>query len=346
MTTNDWYIEQVMENPFIGEKAKKTYHSSIKAVMSICNNESIHVILHNAHVNGQMILSSTIPDESKKTYLTAILTFLRTSGLKTTNKALFLEWYSYYERISDIITFRVKNNIPTERQEKNAVDWQYVIKVRDSLPYGSMPHLVLSLYSYVPPRRQMDYMALRIYNKADEIIPLNHNHLHLYSNKYNAPYMYIHNFKGSEHRKKKFFNKEIPTELVKVIKASMRKQPRDYLFAKADGTPYEIVNSFTQFSNRILKRIFNNEGMTVNVLRHSFATYSSTIPNITVGEREKNAIKMGHSLKKALEYAFRQQDPPWSMYSTQSNPSNRKEECYKKDVKTNKIVKIPCPPSS
>lgn len=343
MHTDDWYLEQVEDHPFLDAKAKTTYKYAAKAIQRLCKDRSLHDILTTPSLSGPQLLKSSIPDHSKKTYLTTILTLLRTSGLKSSNKPLFIQWYHHYNDIADRIAEREKNHIPTERQAKNQIDWEDVLRLRDGLKVGSIAHVLLSIYSYVPPRRQMDYMAMRVYTNPNDTPALDHNHFHLFSNKYKAPYMFVNKFKNAK-RFKPFFNKEIPTKLVQSIKASLKDAPREYLFVQADGKPFQEVNSFTQWSNRQLKKVFNRPGITVNVLRHSFATYANALPNITVGERQRNAIKMGHSLKKTLEYALVKRDPPLSMLRTKPpNSSPDKEECYKKDAITKKLVKIRCP---
>lgn len=337
-TSDAWYIQQIDDNPFISDKAKTTYNYCIKAIKRFCNDQSIHDILSSPATCAPKLTSSNIPLHSQKTYLATVLTFLSKSGLKASDHPLFVQWYTFFDKVHKTIKERENNNIPTPRQELNNVLWHDVLKVRDALPFASLPHLLLSIYTFVPPRRQMDYMAMRIYRNADDIVPLNHNHFHLYSNKYKSPYMFVSDFKNAKYFQTGFFNKEIPSPLVKIIKRSLKDSPRDYLFVQANGQAYTDVNSFQKFTNRTLKQIFNKPGMSVNVLRHSFATYVNSIPNITVGERERTAIKMGHSLKKTMAYALAEKDPPLSMAQ-----NGKHDECYKKNVGTKKLVKIPCP---
>ena len=44
--------------------------------------------------------------------------------------------------------------------------------------------------------------------------------------------------------------------------------------------------------------------MSVNALRHFFASFLKSVPDLSVGEHEKYAKKMGHSLEKSLEYVL------------------------------------------
>jgi len=302
MATNEYYIQQINDNPFIANNSKATYLSNIKTIMSKCKTYSIHSILMAPSTYGPMLIkpSANTSINTQHSHMTTILSFLKYSGLKFSNKALFTEWYKEFDKIMKLVKHREDNNIPSEKQKRTFIEWSCIIKKRDEMQYGSIEHVLLSLYTYVPPRRQQDYTNLRIYTNPEQAPELSHNHFHTCSNKYKTAYMYLNEVKNV----KSFFNKEIPKELVNIINYSIQQDPRDYLFVQSrNGFPFKTANSFQKYSNTILKKIFQNEEMSVNVLRHSFATFISK-QYITVGERKKIAIQMGHSLKKNLEYAF------------------------------------------
>ena len=81
-----------------------------------------------------------------------------------------------------------------------------------------------------------------------------------------------------------------------IINGRSVKERRDYLFGnKSDDT-------FRQWCNATLRRILKNDTVTVNSLRHSHAEYIDNIPCITVSERRKESLKMGHSIMQQLEY--------------------------------------------
>ncbi len=336
MTTNEHYNAQITDNPFISENSKTTYITNMKGILKRYDAKTIHELLHTPERYGPMINQGSEPLNTRYSYFIAILAYIRYSGIKSRDKDIFRGWYVEFEKVREQVKHMEDNNIPSKKQERNMIDWKQVLAVRDRLLYACPEHLLLSIYTYVPPRRQLDYTHMRVYNDAKEVPKLDHNHFHTYSNKYKTAYMFINEFKNAKFFKS-FFNKEIPVELVKILKKSLELTPRIYLFVDSDGKAYSTANAFQKYSNGILKRVFDKPEMCVNVLRHSYSTHMSQ-QYVTVGERQRSAIKMGHSLKKTLEYAFMQKDPPASMLS-----KGQDEECYKKDKTTQKIVKIPCP---
>ena len=99
---------------------------------------------------------------------------------------------------------------------------------------------------------------------------LDHNHFHTCHPRHGA-YMFVSEFKNVK-LMGTFFNKELPQELVDVVRLSVRRRPRAYLFVDpATGSAFARVNAFTKYSNGMLKRLFDNPGMSVNALRHAHA---------------------------------------------------------------------------
>ena len=337
-TSDEWHNSQISINYFICDSTRSTYKTCMRKVQKICDTilplpVAIHDILLSPKKVAPHILTYDMPINSKHTLFVSILAYLNASGLKHNTKDLFHTWYTYFLELCQDIKHNLDNNIPSEKQERNMIEWPEVLKIRDSIsPHGCIEHILVSMYTYLPPRRQLDYASMRIYTDPNFNPSLDHNHFHLYNKTRGAAYIYENMFKNVKYFKK-YFNPEIPKTLLTLIKTSIKNNPRDYLFETRFGEPY-TANNFQKFSNGILKRVFNNPEMTVNVLRHSFDTYLNQIPNITVGERQKNATKMGHSLKKALEYAFIVKED-----KKKASPG----ECFKKNNITKKLEKIPCP---
>ena len=119
--------------------------------------------------------------------------------------------------------------------------------------------------------------------------------------------MYVKDFKTAKVMRP-FFNKLIPVELVAAIRTSLTKRPREYIFVQANDQPYKSVNAYTRYSNAALKRIFNNEYVSVNSLRHAFATWFHAKPNLTVRDRELVATQMGQRMKQTMLYVHLDQN--------------------------------------
>ena len=302
-TSDDWYNMQVTENYFIKKITQDTYISNMKSIKHICDDSSIHNILLHPNKFAPMLMHIDTCINTQHNHFVTVLSYLRMSGLKESKHDRFIKWYKHFMIVKNTIKARIDNNIPDEKQQRNYMPWVDILKVRDNITYGSMDHLLVSLYTYVPPRRQLDYAMMKLYTDKKEVPDLDHNHFHLFCKKRGFSYMFVNDFKNVKFLRP-FFNKEIPPKLVEIINATLVHSPRDHLFIDRFGKPFVSANAFQKYCNRVLKRVFGNTEMSVNVLRHSFSTFLSSVENITVGDRQRNATKMGHSLKKSLEYAF------------------------------------------
>lgn len=300
--TNEEYDDMIHDCDFISQSSKITYTSRLKYLRKKLSEKSTHAILTNPYVFGMKIIDLNSNMKSKDNSFTAIITYLSYTGLKGNYPKLFTLWYNTYMKVFRELRRLRENNIPTEKQTKSMIDWGDVIKIRDRLAYGSMEHLLLSIYTYVPPRRQMDYAKMRVYIDP-EIEPIkDHNYFQLFNKRLSSPVMYVHEHKTARFSKG-FLNKEIPIELCKIIGNSLKNNSREYMFLQKRSNNVHSVQTFTNYSNDTLKTIFKNKLFSVNTLRHSFATYIGG-KTLTLDQRKRYAMKMGHSLSKSLEYVL------------------------------------------
>lgn len=309
---SDKHVEDIIRhNPFLKSTSKETTINKMFAAKKFVQANDLHDLMVNPTRYGQKIVESDLKLNTKKNHLVGILTLLKNTGTKRDHPQLFNTWYKYFLAINQVIRTRLGDNIPTERQANNAIKWETIIEVRDRLRFGSYDHLLMSIYTMVPPRRQWDYMQMAVYIDEKHNPSLDHNHFHVYNEKYKSPYMFIIDCKNKQFFNP-FFNKEIPKSLVKTLIMSIKEKPRSYVFTQTNGKgpPFDNVNSFQKFSNRALKRIFDNDtefngnsdGVSVNVLRHSFATYIDQQTDLPVATRKRLATKMGHSYNTNMEY--------------------------------------------
>lgn len=189
----------------------------------------------------------------------------------------------------------VLNNQPNEKQESANISFKDIEKIRDELEDGSDEKLLLSLYTYIPPLRGGDFKKVRIYKtepKNDEgnYIVLNKNVL------------ILNDYKTDKHYGT---NKiELNDKLMKQIKISLDKKPRQYLFIKKDGNLYD-GNSWNVVAIRILKKLIH-PNFTFNMLRHIYISQKElNINEKTLKERGEIARKMGHSVNTQLKYYWK-----------------------------------------
>lgn len=302
------YIDSINNSIYISKNSKTTYVNNMKTLLKHCKADTIHELLTHPVKYGACITDLDKPLNTKFSYLVAVLAFLKYSGLKEDDSDTFHAWYTFYLKTRNTVDDIVGNHEQTERQKQAHVSWDAIIQARDELAqnkytFANLEHLLLAMYTYMPPRRQMDYAILQIYTDPNVDPSHDHNFIHLYSHKYKSPYIVIANFKTAKYYNKPFFNKEIPAELIDIIKYSIKLEPRDHVFTQKSKEPYNSTDCFQKSCNRILKKMFNDY-TTLNTLRHSYAMHLNTL-NLTIKQRDREAFKMGHNLRKNFEYAHR-----------------------------------------
>jgi integrase len=97
------------------------------------------------------------------------------------------------------------------------------------------------------------------------------------------------------------FKKVLPDELAHILKMSLAKAPREYLFVRKNGGPFSNNIAFAQWNNNILKQYLGQHA-TVNSLRHAATKASLTDPNKTYAEHDAYARDMGHSYDMHRRY--------------------------------------------
>ena len=167
----------------------------------------------------------------------------------------------------------------SDKQKKNWIDWTDVVSKRDELAkkeYGSKRHLLLAMYSLIPPMRN-DYDRVKIYKSIKEVLADvgkagRHNTNYLILNDKRGV-IYINNYKTQGTYGK--HQAELPVDLVKIIRENQKQmtaedKPR-YLFTDTDNDPFpeDEARSFTVWVCRALKGLFD-KNVNITILRHSY----------------------------------------------------------------------------
>lgn len=278
---NDLNITESTRNNYKNKLIFLSKHSSLPLREIIFAKNPLQLL--------QSIKEST--EETQLVCASSVLAYIKHANLKCKYQDVYDRWLYAYNELEQKKKIRIKSNKPTPRQEKSLLHWENdVIPTRDKLPYGSRDHLLLSMYTYIPPRRQQDYAVMHINRDLG-----NNNYCDI-----EQGYCVFREYKTAKNMGEARI--ELPKDLKNIIKSSLKQEPRYYLFTKLDGSPYG--EAFQKQSNLSLKRIFKNNFVSVNALRHSYASYLNAQRTLTLHERETLAHQMGHSLMKNMEYAF------------------------------------------
>lgn len=203
----------------------------------------------------------------------------------------------------------------SEKQAENWVDWQEVQKKKCSLSTavssfaGSkrltaaqyetlLQYVILSLYTDIPPRRNLDYQLLYVVSEPKTDISKNYLNLDDRTFTFNA-YKTARTYKAQK--------VAIPEDLMQTIRLYLRHHPSapnritkktEFRFlVKQDGTPLNSVNSIT----RVLNKIFDGKHVGSSMLRHIFLTSKYGAEDAA---RAEDATAMGHSVSQQREYVL------------------------------------------
>lgn len=190
----------------------------------------------------------------------------------------------------------------TAKQEANWISWDDVqaklreLRERATTFGGALDYLVLSLYTMIPPRRNKDYLLMRVIAGATGDLDKANNYLDVTHKKF-----YFNRFKTD----KKYGQQveDVPEDLFDAIKLYLKFHPDAgkkippngiKLLVYSNGDELTTINGIT----RILNRIFGKK-IGATMLRHIYLTdkYGSKLK-----EMKEDADAMGHSTTQQREY--------------------------------------------
>jgi len=218
-----------------------------------------------------------------------------------------------YKKYYDLMINKTKeiNSLPknekTETQAKNWMEWTDILTIYNNLKsklkfskiisedqfINLFNYFILSLYVLIPPRRNKDYLLMKITN--NDTSNINYNYLDLKKKQF------IFNvFKTSKKDGQLIIN--IPEDLFIIIKLYIKyhqlkhllKKENISLLVKYNGESYKLENSIT----RILNKIFNKK-IGASMIRHIYL--SSKYKNI-IKEQEQDSKNMSHNLLTQKDY--------------------------------------------
>lgn len=273
------------------------YKTSATTLMKQFETNDLYQLLKDADKTISWILRKYgASDASKKNMMAAMLAiFKHNKGLDAELAKAHTKWRAAYEELSDKIDERYKENRPSDKQNEGYVPFEDIVAKRDSLPRGSMDRLLLAMYTYIRPLRG-DFNKVRIYTTRTVPRQPEMNYIHM-----PAKILVLNEYKTARHNGE--YRRDLPPALITEIKDSLSKRPRDYLFVKlADGTPYELANSYVRYANNTLKRLFGC-ALTLSLIRHSFIS-SLDFNTLSIAEKEEIAEDMAHTVGMQDKYRF------------------------------------------
>ena len=260
-------------------------------------------------------------ENTKRGYLISITSALSTDKETKPKQKLYEAYYNLMTAKNKELKAKEATNTMSETQAKNWITWDQVTeKIKDLAEKVSkfkdakelnehnyntlLSYMILALYYYMPPRRNMDMQKLVVVKKDHPDLPITSNYIALDDKElvYNV-------FKTA--RKEGQQKERIPEDLMKIVNVYLKHHPYFKLHPISkmkksenntnqpflvyfNGKPLDKVNSIT----RILNKIFG-KAVASSMLRHSYLTHKN---GPALESMKETAKAMGHSVPTAMTY--------------------------------------------
>lgn len=251
-----------------------------------------------------------LSDNTIRNYIITIVSALQTNG--EASKKVYNKYLEILKKMNSDYSKKQKENKKTDTQEQNWITWDDIIKKHDELKkivetYNKkeltedeynilLSYMVLSLYFYIPPRRNADYSLMFIVKKGE---PENKNYNYLVLNEKKFIFNRYKTMKTNGQQIIEFDNKlnEVINKYLKYhpLIQNSKKYDNVRFLVTYNGSALDKVNSIT----RILNKVFNKKKVGSSMLRHIYLTskYGDVLK-----EQKKDAQEMGHTVGMAQDY--------------------------------------------
>jgi hypothetical protein len=252
-----------------------------------------------------------LKDNTKRQYLISVVSVLNTYGDKYKN--LRDKYYKLLKSLTSEIN-KTPTTEKTETQNKNWISWDEVLEIQNNLKeslnnlkkkniteaqyMNLLKYVILSLYTEIPPRRNLDWLKMLITFNSDTADE-KYNYLDLNKKQF------IFNIYKTQ--KKGQVIVDIPEKLMEIINLYLKYHPnitfKKNNISNKDNIAFLVYNSGLALNKvnsitRILNKIFN-KNVSSSMLRH---IYLSNKYGDVLKEQQKDAELMSHNLNTQKDY--------------------------------------------
>ena len=300
-------VDAIVEADSLSESSKTQYLEKLSTLSKVMG-KPLEYIVDNPERVRNCLRKRYSGALTQRAFIAAIKALFHYNPHLRDNRAEQYAKYSDYQNdMTQAVTDRYMAAEPSDKERENWVPWPEVqAKERElaTAEFGSYDHLLLAMYCLIEPLRQ-DYGALRILVGREPSETASGNFL-VINKDASWGKLVLNTYKTA--KKYGTFQRVLPPDLMSVIRSSLVAHPRAYLFVDESGEPYRKSNSFTQFSNRTLRRLFGKK-LTVSLLRHSHIS-SIDFNASTPGELFQKSRNMAHSISMQQMYRRKVEPAP------------------------------------
>jgi len=300
--------KEILEKRKVGESTAKSY---VRALYVLNDKKPFNSLAFLKKTDLIDKLIEAYADSTRKTLysiLSSVLSLFKDkAGYKKVHQF-------YYDKMMGSAKESRENKTDTmnEKQKENWIEWKEVVAKKDELKkeVEELPkkdlteaqwntllsYVILSLYTDIPPRRNLDYLRMTVVKKWTDALPKDTNYIDL------ASKQFVFNVYKTA---KKFGEQKesIPEVLFQTIQTYLLHHPLYKKSVKSlqflvqrDGTPITAINGITRVLNKIFGRKIGS-----SALRHIYLS-DKYADDETDKAKQKDADMMAHSVTQQKDY--------------------------------------------
>ncbi len=322
----------------LADKTKYVYKQRLRLMVEDWCSGDVRRALHDP----QWALSRAGADpETRKSHINPVLScFKRDPAMRATPslRAARSAWYDQLASAKEACNARYDSQQPSPAQKAAAISWDDLVRARDAQAPGTIEHIVLGLYCeavmrndlshvyvyrgsrypVVDVRKTPNYIVMTDVGEGSDRATL---HLNEFKTAKDSPGAAgagkrsrgkrggrpapLLDLSGASAQGASKFSVQLSAMLTDSIRASLDRDPREYLFVRTDnGSPYSNEVGWHSRVTKILRSTLGNPKATINSIRHAFASRVQRDARLSDKEKDSMASMAMHSAKTNRMYSW------------------------------------------
>jgi hypothetical protein len=309
-------VQDLFRKAFTNEKTRENYISRLNGMLRQTGAVTVMEVAKDPATWYPRIQSAYPTLSTRRNLLTALLVLFREDADLAANDAVKARWKKLHEDLGRHADARVRRSEPEDKQIAKYTSFEEIEAKYEELRRGGTAHktrldslqfLLLSIIVHLRPKRadlgavhvfmgrdpnrtDINYVVLRTEGKAAT----------------GSSFLSMNMYKTSKHYKK--VEEELPEGLVRDMRASLKRWPREYLFVKdaekGRGGKEPMSNAtYSAFVQRTFEALFGR-ATGVSLLRHIYISEKLDLDNMTLEEQEEEARLMLHTSVLQRQYKW------------------------------------------
>lgn len=298
-------FSKILENTYPNKKTRDNYTNRIQTLLKKLEAPTLLSILSDPDGSYAKMKPLYPSLSTRKNMLTPLLVFFREDeALRTEFPEAQTKWKKLHDDLSRLQAAKVRRSEPEAKQVEKYTSFEEIeAKYEELKKRGfhdterhSLQYLLVSIFVHLRPKRA-DLGSIKIY-KEDDPRKIDENYVVL--RKKGTSFLVMNLYKTSKYYQT--VEEDLPEGLVKDIRTSLSRWPRDHLFRKDDGKPMSN-NTFSVFVKTTFEQLFGR-ATGVSLLRHIYITEKLNFDDMTLEEQNEEAKLMLHTSGLQRQYKW------------------------------------------